>query len=278
MAVRKDEVKGLAGTIVFHALLVLLLLFMALRTPLPLPTEGGVEVNLGNSDNGMGDVQPMELAASTPVAPPPSNATAREEIVTSNDEEAPAIEPKKETKPVVKPEPKPVVKQEPKPVVKQEPTPEPKPKVDPRAMFPGKSSSTNTTGAGGNQGITGKPGDQGKPNGDPFATGYDGDGGSGGGTGGGVGKGVSFVLSGRSSRQIPRPSDNFRESGKVIVTIFVDRSGNVTRTIPGAKGSTTTNTQLVQLADQAAKKAKFSANPDAPDEQKGSITYIFELN
>lgn len=273
MAVRKDEIKGFVGTVLFHALLVLALLFMALRTPLPLPSEGGVEVNLGNSEDGMGDIQPMELAAASQAAPPPSNATSEDEVVTSDDEEAPAIEPKKEPKPkpVVKPEPKP------QPVVKPEPKPVPVQKVDPRAMFPGKTS-TSTSGAGGNQGITGKPGDQGKPNGDPFATGYDGDGGSGGGKGGGVGNGVSFVLTGRSSRQIPRPSENFREEGKVVVTIYVDRNGNVTRTIPGAKGSTTTSTQLVQLADQAAKKAKFSANPDAPDEQKGSITYIFELN
>lgn len=272
MAKKADEVKGLIGTILFHALIVLALIFMALRTPLPLPSEGGVEVNLGNSDDGMGDVQPLDLAASTPTSPPPSQTEPDKEIITSDVEEAPAIEPpKKETKP------KPVEKTEPKPVVKKEPVPEPQPKVDPRALFPGKST-TGKTGTGGNQGITGKPGDQGKPNGDPNATGYDGDGGTGGGRGGGNGSGISFDLTGRTSRQIPRPSDNFREEGKVVVTIYVDRNGNVTRTNPGVKGSTTSNSHLIQLADQAAKKARFSANPDAPEEQKGSITYIFELN
>jgi TonB family protein len=264
MQMRKDEIKGMVGTIVFHALLVLALLFLALRTPLPLPSEGGVEVNLGNSDEGMGNIQPRELEASSQAAPPPQPSPTNEDLITEDNEEAPAIEPK----PIVKP--KPVQKPEPKPVVKTEPTPEPTPKVDPRAIFPGKNATGDKTGQGGNEGITGKPGDQGKPTGDPNASGYDGTGGSGG--------GPSFSLSGRSSRVIPAPSKNFREEGTVVVTIYVNRAGDVTRVLSGAKGTTTSSAQLRQLAEQAAKLAKFSPKEDAPEEQKGTITYIFELN
>jgi hypothetical protein len=36
--------------------------------------------------------------------------------------------------------------------------------------------------------------------------------------------------------------------------------------------------ELRQLAERAAMKAKFSPKPDAQEEQKGTITYIFELN
>lgn len=263
MQFKKDEIKGIMGTIIFHALLILTLLLVALRTPLPLPTEGGVEVNLGNSDVGMGLNQPQQLSPAVAASPPPTPAEASEELVTENTEEAPAIEPKQE------PKPKQIEKTEPKPEIKKaEPAPEPQPKVDPRALFPGKG--TNNTGQGGNEGITGQPGDQGKPNGDPNAKGYDGTGGSGG--------GVSFDLSGRSSRQIPRPSNQFNEGGTVVVTIFVNRAGVVTRVISGAKGTTTSNLQLRQLAEQAARQAKFSPKEDAPEEQKGSITYIFELN
>jgi TonB family protein len=264
MQMRKDEIRGMAGTILFHALLVLALLFLALRTPLPLPAEGGVEVNLGNSNDGMGNIQPRELQASSQPPPPPQQAASSEDLVTEDTEEAPAIEPK----PVVKP--KPVQKPEPKPVIKPEPTPEPVQKVDPKAMFPGRTTTGTQPGQGGNEGITGKPGDQGKPTGDPNATGYDGTGGS--------GSGISFDLSGRSSRVIPRPSTNFREGGTVVVTIYVNREGNVTRVISGAKGTTTSNAQLRLLAEDAAKKAKFSPKDDAPEEQKGTITYIFELN
>lgn len=271
MALKKDEAKGLAGTILVHALVVLALIFLALRTPLPLPSEGGVEVNLGNSDDGMGQIQPQELMAASQASPPPAQATETEEYVTSDEEEAPAIEPKKE------PKPKPVERTEPKPVVKKEPTPEPTPKVDPRALFPGKNT-TGKTGDGGNQGITGKPGDQGKPFGTPDATGYDGDGGTGGGAGGGTGSGISFDLSGRTSKSIPRPSNVFTDQGKVVVTIWVNRNGDVTRVESGARGTTTASSHLKQLAEQAARKAKFSANPDAPEVQKGTITYVFQLN
>lgn len=268
---RKDEVKGLTGTIIFHAILVLALLFLALRTPLPLPSEGGVEVNLGNSEDGMGLEQPTELLSSSQATPPPPEASESDDLLTEDTEEAPAIEPKKITKPVAE-------KPTPKPVVKREPVPVPQPKVDPRALFPGKNTTGDKTGQGGNEGITGKPGDQGKVTGDPNATGYDGNGGSGGTAGSGIGSGVSFDLSGRTSKQIPRPSNNFKKGGTVVVTIFVNRLGNVSRAEYNPKGSTTMDAQLISLARQAAMKAKFSPNEDAPEEQKGTITYNFELN
>lgn len=257
----RDKIKGLAGTIIFHALLLLGLLLMALKTPLPLPEEAGVEVNLGNSDEGMGDIQPMELAAGAQAPAPSSASDIKEDLVTENAEETPAIEPVKKDKPVK------VEKPETKPTTKPQPKAEPQPVVNPNAMYPGKKGSTS---GGGNQGITGKPGDQGKPNGTPGSDNYDGSGGSGG--------GVSFDLAGRSSRQIPRPSANFSERGIVVVTIFVNRAGAVTRVIPGAKGSTTSDSKLLQLAKDAALKARFSPKEDAAEEQKGTITYIFELN
>jgi len=257
----RDNIKGLAGTIIFHALLFLGLLLMALKTPLPLPQESGVEVNIGNSDDGMGDVQPEQLAAGSPETPRPSSASAKEEVVTEKTDETPMIDPVKKDKPVVTEKP------EPKQIVKPTPKPEPKPVVNPNAMYKGKTG--NSTG-GGNQGITGKPGDQGKPNGTPGSDNYDGPGGAGG--------GVSFYLEGRSKRQIPSPSNKFTERGTVVVTIFVNRAGQVTRVITGAKGTTTTNDNLRQLAEQAAKQARFSPKEDAPEEQKGTITYIFELN
>jgi len=261
MQLEKDKIRGIAGTILFHALLLVGLIFMALRTPLPLPEEAGVEVNLGYSDEGMGQIQPREPAPQAAASPTVTPKESAEEFVTEDTEEAPAI------KPVVKEKPKPVDKPEVKPTPKPQPQPEPQPVVNPNAIYKGKQGSATQ---GGNEGITGKPGDQGKPTGDPNAGGYDGPGGSGG--------GVSFDLSGRSSRQIPSPPNTFRERGTVVVTIFVNRAGDVTRVISGAKGTTTASTELRQLAERAAMKAKFSPKPDAQEEQKGTITYIFELN
>jgi len=257
----KDNIKGIAGTIIFHAILLAVLILMALRTPLPLPEEAGVEVNLGYSDEGMGLQQPEKIAAGSPATSEPAPAETKEDLVTEDTEEAPAIEPIKIEKP------KPIEKKEPKPAVKPTPKPEPQPVVNPNSMYKGKKG---TDASGGNQGITGKPGDQGKPNGDPNSGNYEGSGGSGG--------GVSFDLAGRSKRSIPKPSNKFSERGTVVVTIFVNRAGQVTRVIAGAKGTTTSSLQLRQLAEQAAKLAKFSPKEDAAEEQKGTITYIFELN
>ncbi|GAP45024.1 protein containing TonB family C-terminal domain [Lentimicrobium saccharophilum] len=257
----RDKIKGLAGTVIFHALLLVMLIFLALRTPLPLPEEAGVEVNLGYSDEGMGELQPRELATGEAIPAPSQPAASNEDIVTDDSEEVPAIQPVRKEKPAE------VVKTESKPAVKPEPKPKPQPVVNPDAMYKPKQG---TSSQGGNQGTTGKPGDQGKPTGDPDAQGYDGIGGAGG--------GVSFSLEGRTRRQIPPPPNTFRDRGTVVVTIYVNRAGEVTRINAPSRGSTTSNAELIRLAKEAAMKARFSAKEDAPEEQRGTITYIFELN
>ena len=55
---KKDKSIAAVGTVVVHALIVLVLFLMAFRTPLPLPGEEGVEVDLGMMDQGMGNIQP----------------------------------------------------------------------------------------------------------------------------------------------------------------------------------------------------------------------------
>ncbi len=53
-----EKKKGLIGTIVFHFIVLILLLFLDFFTPLPLPGEEGILVNFGNSDNGLGNQEP----------------------------------------------------------------------------------------------------------------------------------------------------------------------------------------------------------------------------
>ncbi len=98
---KKNRVKGVIGTIMFHLLLVLALILFGLSTPLPLPGEEGVEVNLGNSDEGMGYVQEEEPAeriqeTQAPPPPPPEEEVQEEEIITQDVEEAPSIQEEKE--------------------------------------------------------------------------------------------------------------------------------------------------------------------------------------
>ena len=246
---KKDKGIAAAGTIVVHALALLVLFLMAFRTPLPLPGEEGVEVDLGMMNQGMGNIQPEKPAipvASQPVQQP---SKSKEDIVTQNDEEAPALEKPKNTKPK-----------------QNKPVEEPKPTVNQRAMYKG----NNNPQAGGSEGITGQPGDQGNPNGLAGIKKYDGQGGKGNGTG--------YSLGGRGAKSLHRPNDDFSEEGIVVVDIWVNRSGQVTRAEVSNKGTTLINNDMRQKAVQAALRSTFASDPNAPEEQHGTITYTFVIN
>lgn len=247
---KKDKGIAIAGTIVVHALVLLVLFLMAFRTPLPLPGEEGVEVDLGMMDQGMGNIQPEKPAIPMATQPQQQQNKSKEDIVTQNDDEAPAIEKPKNTKP----------KQETKPVE------EPKPTVNQKALFKG----SNNPQAGGSEGITGQPGDQGKPNGLAGIKKYDGNGGKGNGTG--------YDLGGRGAKSLHRPDDDFSEEGRIVVDIWVNRDGQVVRAEVATKGTDIINNAMRQKAIQAAKRSTFASDPDAPEEQHGTITYTFVIN
>ena len=246
---KADKGIAIVGTFAVHALVLLVLFLMAFRTPLPLPGEEGVEVDLGMMDQGMGNIQPEKPAIPMAAQPKQEQSQTKEDIVTQNDEEAPAIEKPKTTKP----------KQE-------KPAEEPKPQVNSRAIYKG----SNNPQAGGSEGITGQPGDQGKPNGLAGVRKYDGNGGKGNGTG--------YDLGGRGAKSLHRPNDDFSEEGNVVVDIWVNRAGQVVRAEVAQKGTTIINSEMRQKAKQAALRSTFQSDPDAPEEQHGTITYTFVIN
>jgi TonB family protein len=293
----KDKRKAIAGTILVHVMMVLALLFIALRTPLPLPGEEGVEVNLGYDDRGYGQIQedtpppqaePIQAqAVETPPPPQPEPEITEEEIISQDFEEAPVIEEKKEIieeevkEPVKEPEPDPEPVPEEKPDPKPEEMPrdtvvavtepeaevvvaeEPKPTVNPRALYKG-SANTDT---GSSQGITDGPGDQGKPHGDKESEKYDGR--------GGQGNGPSFFLGGRGSVHLETPSTRVTEQGSVVVSIWVDREGNVKKAQVNPKGTTILDAALRQTAVDAALNSTFTRDQEAAKLQRGTITYNF---
>jgi TonB family protein len=246
---KKDKGIAVAGTIIVHALIVLVLFLMAFRTPLTLPGEEGVEVDLGMMNQGMGNIQPEKPAIPQAAQPQQQKSTIKEDIVTQNDEEAPAIEKPKNTKP----------KQE-------KPAEQPKPTVNNRAIYRG----SNNPQAGGSEGITGQPGDQGNPNGLAGVRQYEGN--------GGRGNGAGYDLGGRGAKSLHRPDDDFSEEGKIVVDIWVNRAGQVVRAEVATKGTDIINSAMRQKAIQAAKRSTFAADPDATEEQHGTITYTFVIN
>lgn len=73
----------------------------------------------------------------------------------------------------------------------------------------------------------------------------------------------------------PVPVYSADVSGKVIIEVVVDKNGNVTQASYRSQGSTTANTELVNAAISAAKKARFTSSDE--DTQRGTITYNFKL-
>ncbi len=245
---KKDKGIAVAGTIIVHALIILVLFFIIMPT-VELQGEEGVEVDLGMMNQGMGNIQPEKPAIPQAAQPQQQKSNSKEDIVTQNDEEAPAIEKPKNTKP----------KQE-------KPAEQPKPTVNNRAIYRG----NNNPQAGGSEGITGQPGDQGNPNGLAGVRQYEGNGGRGNGTG--------YDLGGRGAKSLHRPDDDFSEEGKIVVDIWVNRAGQVVRAEVATKGTDIINSTMRQKAVQAAKRSTFAADSDAPEEQHGTITYTFVIN
>jgi protein TonB len=264
----KNKKQAIAGTILVHLLVFLALFFLALRTPLPLPGEEGVEVNLGYSDQGMGQIQPEKQEISASAARPVPQVIenpVKDEVVTQQTEEAPALPEKIVEKPKTKPVEKPIEKPrvEPAPTPVPEPVAEPQPQVNQRALFRGSTSGSST----GSEGITGQPGDQGRPDGLRDVQRYEGQ--------GGQGDGASFSLGGRGAKYLERPSSNFSEQGDVVVDIWVDRKGVVQRAEVSLRGTTILDSRLRSLAVKAALNSVFAEDPKAALQQKGTITYTF---
>ena len=150
-------------------------------------------------------------------------------------------------------------------ISKEEIIEEKKPEVNKKALYTGKKETKNTS-----KGIKNKPGNSGNIDGTENSKNYE---------GGGVGSDdTAYQLSGRSVAFKADPKYDIQVEGKVVVTIIVNRNGEVITAIPGAKGSTTLNKQLLSKAKNAALKTKFSINPNAPENQQGKIIYYFSLN
>ncbi|MBN2636446.1 MAG: energy transducer TonB [Prolixibacteraceae bacterium] len=90
--------------------------------------------------------------------------------------------------------------------------------------------------------------------------------------------GYNYSLSERSALSLPKPNYPADDEGIIVVQITVDNYGKVTNAIPGVRGSTTYNSQLMDAAKEAALKAQFEIDYTAPDYQQGTITYEFILD
>ncbi|MBC7654079.1 MAG: energy transducer TonB, partial [Oligoflexus sp.] len=224
------------------ALLLLSIFYIVSKAEIPEEVGvGGIIVNYGTSDQGMGnDYMSVEEPSVDPNAngKAPDKITPNEEvtqnnqvansdnnIVTDDNSDAVSLNTKAnatKTAPTQKTEDKPKV-----------------PAINQNALY--KGNKNKGTGAGDGNGNV--AGNQGKPEGDPLSDNYNG-------TGSGNG-GVALSLSSRRFVNLPSIKDDGQKSGKIVVEIRVDKNGIVTSAKAGGRGTTLTDPTLWDKCENA---------------------------
>lgn len=300
-----DKSLGVFGTIVFHLLLLLALIFISISSVDP--GDEGILVALGDSPTGQGQFTPSSSApaaqtstppasqpASTPPPTPSASTPARQQVLTQNTEEAPAISAQEKAR---QEEQKRIAEQERQrqaeierqrkaeqerqrqeelerqriaELERQKREQQAQQAADARnaASVAFSNSGSNSQSAG----DTGGSGTQGALTDDPNVN-------NGIGTGQ-ESKGVDYILDLKGRNYIgkrPKPVYNEQESGRVVVRIVVDREGRVTHAEYRLHGSTTPSSALINAAIDAARKTRFNSDPNATPFQEGTITYVFDL-
>lgn len=280
----KERMISMAGTIGFHALIILFLLFVYLTPSLEIQKAedfGGVPVMFGNVPDAGGDDEPFGRGDGTPGesttsgvnvsetpavmkgSQPAKSTTANDRTITSNVEETAAIKARNDEK----------ARQEAEAAEKRRAQQEAdriaQEQAQKKNQIGSQMSGLFGNGSGsGSRGNTSGTGTQGVPTGNA----------SFGETSGVGGWGGSFNLGGRSlgSGGLIRPKYTANDYGTVVVDIVVDSKGNVVEATIG-KGTNTTSSVLKDEALSAAKRTKFNAVSSVVN-QKGTITYKFNLN
>lgn len=265
----REKRKSFIITSVLMSVLLLVFTFVTVLKELDPPPESGIAVNFGNTAVGSGPVEPAKPTKVTPVtqtSQPQPAQSSEENIATQEIEDAPVINSSPDVETSTKP-----VKTDPKP--QTEPVKEdPKPSSDVLNAIGSVTGADEIDGENNNgEGPGDGPGNKGQLNGDPYANTYYGDPGLGQG-----GKGYGLKGRGKIRGQGVPPECN--ESGKVIVEIEVNRSGEVVKATAGKRGTSNRAQCLLDAATKTAKTWKFTAAPDATKEiQIGFIEVIFKL-
>jgi outer membrane biosynthesis protein TonB len=274
-AEKKVKTKAAAWTAGVHVLLLLLFLLLSYSIPATPPIEElGMEVNLGTSEDGSGTNQPIAEEdpatddASVAYNPSTADKSDAKDMLRSNEPDAPSVAPtttnnannRNRTENDNRRN-KPTTQQETKNNNNTRPQ-------QARYVYGG------STGRGGNSGGANTPGtsegnttgkgDRGVPGGTPGAPNYSGVPGS--------GNGISHNLAKRNIVAFPPPEADFKEGGKVVIRITVNRDGAiVNKQIVSAS-----NSELRGIALRKLDKVKFNKSTDAPEEQFGNITFVFK--
>lgn len=274
----QSHIIALAGTLLLLLILLLLLLKLSIVAPVQMEDEG-IVITFGDADEGGGmpDVLPMPdpitQVEQQPSAPAPTPVQPSDnELMVQEDEESLAlaqqnedlIKREAEEQELIRKQREEEARIEAERIEREKALAEQKAreeeaikKAQAMAALFGQAGSTVGANA---ENATATPAatSQGNPVGKNF----------------GSVDGNMWSLQGRSVKTMPKPSNDFKDPGKVVVSIRVDKAGNVVAASIG-DGTTISDRYTQQLALDAARKAKFT---EGDKEQIGSITYNFKLN
>ena len=259
MTFTKDNTIALAGSIVFHLLVLVILLTFGLERTIP-SEEVGTIVNFGNIDEASGMFEPAGVETSTAETAPAVEALPKEsetkEMITQDMEQSLALaEKKKKDAERVELEKQHMTEAN----IKAEQERQAAAIRNQTASVFGKSS-----GRGASQGTAATgTGNQGSTNGSVLSSGNSSYGG--------------YSLSGRTVKgSLPRPSYSIQEDGVVVVKIIVNPKGSVISATISLQGTNTDNQILRNAALDAARQAKFNTIGGTQN-QTGTITYRYQL-
>lgn len=247
-------------TALYVAMWVLLMILVVFPAPEKPEYGNGLLIDFGNTDEAGGKADPAASEIERTAASSPSSASQpTEQLLTSEDEEAPVVEQQRKPQKQVR-----TTSEQPASKPAEQTQPAPERQVNRRALFTGRTVGSTSTSEGATEGA----GNQGDESGSPE------------GSHEGAGSGNSsegFNLQGRSLiGKLPKPEYTANEAGKVVVQITVDKNGKVTSASYSGTGSTTNAVVLIDAALKAARQAQFTPS-ETQDIQTGTITYKFEM-
>jgi hypothetical protein len=261
--------KAFAATGIILGVVMALCYFIVFQNPPPHEEgTGGILVNYGTVDEGMGtdymsteepsvaekanNTKPDKVTPAPPTEEKQQVDNSDKNVVTQTTDDAPEVT---------------ANSKKPSTTVATQPTTKTvaKPAVNQNALYKGKTN----TGTGEGDGTGNTPGNQGKPTGTTLTNNYNGT---------GSGNGGNLNLTQRSFVSAPKVDAGNRYTGKVVVDIIVDQNGNVIQATAGARGTTITDAALLQKCEDAVKRSRFNTSETAPENQKGTLTFVFKVN
>jgi len=246
------SVAGVAATLCVHALALVVLLTSGLKYLDPPPPERSSLVIEFEED-----VLPAKsMTTQVGQEPQAEEIDLEREVELVQKAESPTVSDRPNVTPATRPDAHGDV-EVPTPPVEE-------PKLDPRASFPGMSSkesdaTTPHSAAEASEGFKAGQPDGNTPEGKT------------------EGSANAHVKGRNVVGTLPKPSYATQTEGVVVVQVKVDQYGTVTEAVPGAEGTTATDKNLWAAARNAALKAHFNMDANAPAVQTGTITYIFKL-